>query len=228
MAHEDRINSHFAKYVANAQVSFRSEVPTWSMRNDATVLADVIVNDRQASVYCQGHGIQRAVMISALQALVPESLSVATEEVARGGAEVEASTPAYLLALEEPEIYQHPVRARHFARVLKNLSVGHGAQVAMATHSPYFIRPEQFPSLRRFVIKDGEAASWSTSTTMIADESTASPEKIARFMEREAPGVFSEGFFADLVVLVEGDTDRAVLEVVAERLGARSIQTESP
>lgn len=213
-SHEDRINSYFAKFVTNAQVSFRSEVPSWSMRNDATVLADVIVNDRQASVHRQGHGIQRAVMISALQALVPDSGHEETES----DGEADAPSPAFLLALEEPEIYQHPVRARHFARVLKSLSSGHGAQVAMATHSPYFIRPEQFPLLRRFMIEDGEATSWSTSIVKIAHESTSTAEKITKFVEREAPGVFSEGFFADLVVLVEGDTDRAVFEAVAERL----------
>ncbi|MEN8234192.1 MAG: AAA family ATPase [Actinomycetota bacterium] len=215
-SHEGRINTYFREYVANAEITFRSEVPEWSMRNDATVLADVIVDDRQASVHRQGHGIQRAVMISALQSLLSE-----TEDESAEAADLaaDASTPAFLLALEEPEIYQHPVRARHFARVLANVSSRTGAQVAMATHSPYFVRPDQFPSLRRFVLEEGSATSWRTSPDRIEEESSLSADRIARFMEREASGAFSEGFFADLVVLVEGATDKAILETMAEQLG---------
>ena len=43
--------------------------------------------------------------------------------------------------------------------------------------------------------------------------------RVERVMEKEIPRTFSEGFFADAVVFVEGDTDRVILETLSERLG---------
>jgi putative ATP-dependent endonuclease of OLD family len=45
-------------------------------------------------------------------------------------------------------------------------------------------------------------------------------ESARKTIEQLVPKTFSEGFFADGVVLVEGDTDRVIVEVLAERLGS--------
>jgi putative ATP-dependent endonuclease of the OLD family len=124
-----------------------------------------------------------------------------------------------LLCVEEPEIYQNPVRARHFARVLTDLSADERWQVLLATHSPYFVLLSQFESLRRFTADQGVARVVSTSTAAISTASDVDKSKVMSCVEREVPRRFSEGFFADGVALVEGETDRVVIEVLAERLG---------
>jgi hypothetical protein len=47
----------------------------------------------------------------------------------------------------------------------------------------------------------------------------ADEDAVRKAVQKRLPTTFSEGFFADAVVLVEGDTDRVVLECLAERLG---------
>ena len=221
-AHSVAVTHHFASFVPAGTVRFVGDPPEWSLRGEATVRAEVRVSGLNTDVGRQGHGVQRALMVAVLQAMVMSPSSEADE--GRGAEALELddaprrSDPNLLLALEEPEIYQHPVRARHFARVLSALATSE-TQVMLATHSPYFVLPDQFASLRRFSVDSGRAGALSTSMEKIATDSGASPDKIKRCMEREVPRTFSEGFFAEGVVLVEGDTDRVVIETVAERLG---------
>ncbi len=53
--------------------------------------------------------------------------------------------PNLVLAIEEPELYQHPSRQRHLASVLLNLAEGalpgvaKNTQVIYTTHSPLFV-----------------------------------------------------------------------------------------
>ena len=148
-------------------------------------------------------------MIAAMQALSQPVTEPSDQE----------ATSALLLALEEPEIYQHPVRARHFARVLHELSDQPGIQVAMATHSRYFVRPERFASLRRFRIDNAQFQVRSTTVADVAAAVNTDELKILQRLILDVNGEFGEAFFADYVVLVEGATDKIVIEALAARLG---------
>ncbi len=226
--HADRVNGLLAELVPKAKVEFRSSPPAWALKGDTTILTDVVIDGERKDVSRQGHGIQRALMMAMLQARVPDEEFIKLQ-LAEGGAspeEVEAQLgaemakiPSLIVAIEEPEIYQHPVRARHFARVLSQIAARPDTQVMVATHSPYFVLPEQFDSLRRFTLSGGRTV---VSSTSIADVATASGRpvpQIEKAVEREIPHTFSEGFFADGVVFVEGDTDRVVIEAIGERTG---------
>ena len=223
-----RINTMFASLVPNASIEFVPEVPSWSLKGDASVLTDVVIDGERREVSRQGHGIQRAVMISMLQATVPDQ-AAAVAVVEQAGLEGdEADTrlqeeltriPALVIGIEEPEIYQHPVRARLFARVLSQWAQRAGSQVILATHSPYFLLPEQFESLRRFTLIDGCSEITSVTIAAVAAAARIDPLKVEKVVAKEIPHTFSEGFFADAVVLVEGDSDRVIIEVLAERLG---------
>ena len=169
-------------------------------------------------------------MIAMLQALVPdEDLARSTHSLEDDESETEAAErlsqalehlPSMIIGIEEPEIYQHPVRARAFARVLSSLTKDAGVQLIAATHSPYFVRPEQFESVRRVVAGDGGSRAIQTTLTEISDRANCEQESARKTIEQLVPKTFSEGFFADGVVLVEGDTDRVIVEVLAERLGS--------
>ena len=99
-------------------------------------MADVFLKDDGfgGPVDRQGHGLQRAFIFTLLQHLartaVPEAGEVATEGDFAGGdgapapAAIVAQAPTLILAIEEPELYQHPTKQRHFAEVLRGLSSG--------------------------------------------------------------------------------------------------------
>ncbi|WP_158274435.1 AAA family ATPase [Cellulomonas sp. WB94] len=224
-----RINARLASLVPNASVTLTPEVPDWTPKADPTVTTRVTIDGVANDVSRQGHGIQRAVMISMFQALVPD------EELTRGLhaplegeddaaaeqrlAKALEALPSLVVCVEEPEIYQHPVRARSFARTLTELSAHGSVQIVVATHSPYFVRPEQFDSLRRFTLTGGATTTEQATVTSIAQQTGIAPLKIKSAVERMLPTEFSEGFFSDAVVLVEGPTDRVAIEAIASLLG---------
>lgn len=223
------VNSRLQQLVPGTEIRFTPTIPEWVPKSDATVRTDVVVNGVANDVARQGHGTQRAVMMSMLQALVPDAADTSashaaldgeTEEEAKARLDEElAGLPSLIICIEEPEIYQHPVRARTFARVLTELSQDPHVQVIIATHSPYFVRPEQFSSLRRISL-DGVATTASSATiASIAATLDKSVESVRDTVTKQIPTDFSEGFFSDRVILVEGDTDKAILEVLCDRAG---------
>lgn len=203
--HEEQINALLSELVQNAKVTLRGAPPDFDFKKGSQIFTDVTVDERSVSIDRQGHGIQRAVMIAVLRALALEGSSSASQ----------STQPSLLLALEEPEIYQHPIRARHFGRVLSGISAQSGFQVAMTTHSPYLLRPEAFPSIRRLQNISGRSHITYTTTAQVAQRAALLEDKIAKCLMREVVGEFGEAFFADLVVLVEGITDKIVIEAAA-------------
>lgn len=215
-------------------------------------------DDFRAPVERTGHGLQRAFILSLLQHLALASSRVIeddnsdeegdeqdeSDEVVSGDA-FTASThadqpplmlPGLILAIEEPELYQHPTKQRHFAKVLARLAAGtlpgvaRQMQIVFATHSPLFVRMDDFGSVRlarRAALAEG------TPRETVLKESTI--EKVCKALEivrSERPGSFTgptllarlhimnpeicEGFFSSVAVLVEGPSDRAALAAAAE------------
>ena len=223
-SHANRVSKHLAELVPNASVRFQAEPPAWAIKGEPSITTTVRVDGAHNDVARQGHGVQRAVMIAMLQALVAEVTAgnaTADDRAAVAGvAEASASpAPALVICVEEPEIYQHPIRARSFARVLTQLASTGQAQVVIATHSPYFVRPEQFGALRRIALHGGCSSLTQATIQEVATTAAISVDKVRKLALQELPRTLSEGFFADGVIFVEGDTDKVVLEALAERLG---------
>lgn len=224
----ERINARLGALVPSAHVRFSTEVPGWVPNPQATVQTDVTIDGTTNDVSRQGHGIQRAVMIAMFQSLVPDAkLAESAHEVVDGESVEEAAVrhqhalddlPVLLICIEEPEIYQHPIRARAFARVLAEMAEHAEVQVILATHSPYFVRPGQFEALRRFALASGATSVAATSAPSVASTASTDVENVKKVIAKRLPTGFSEGFFADAVVLVEGDTDRVVIESLAEKM----------
>ncbi|WP_445372036.1 ATP-dependent nuclease [Methylomonas sp. HW2-6] len=97
----------------------------------------VLDGTTETAVERQGHGFQRTILISALQ-LLAQSGSASAEGV-------------ICLAIEEPELFQHPIQAQAFAKVLRSLAEDDSKriQVTYATHSPYFLEARHFDQVRR-------------------------------------------------------------------------------
>jgi hypothetical protein len=224
-----RINARLSSLVPNASVTLTSTLPEFAPKVDPSIATAVTIDGITNDVSRQGHGVQRAVMISMFQAIVPDADLTRTTHIMQEGedeataqARLEESLsglPGIIVAIEDPEIYQHPIRARAFARTLIELAQQPGVHVLLATHSPYFIQPEQFAALRRFTYARGETFVANPTISSVATSSGIADDNIAKAITSHVPTEFSEGFFAEAVALVEGQTDRIVLEAAATKLG---------
>lgn len=174
-------------------------------------------------VASKGHGLQRAYLMAALQAL-------AEVEASREAAPLEDGSPVssrgLLLVVEEPELYQHPAQARFIARTFENLTADPAAQVRVlaCTHSPIFVDVRSFDSLRR--VRKGQTQSG----THVSVKQASLDQVAQRLAQVHGPSrAFSgdglrtkltalmnpyvnEALFADFVVVVEGEEDKALIE----------------
>jgi putative ATP-dependent endonuclease of the OLD family len=168
----------------------------------------------------QGHGLQRALVIALLHELAETALP----------SEVEAETKAadarsLVLAIEEPELYQHPLQARTLAASLEKLAsegTERPIQVSYSTHSPYFTHPALFGDLRlcRRNAQGGTdcVAADPDAVTKAITEAGFTGE-IANRVEAALATSLREAIFAAAVLLCEGPTDAAVLAGVAALQG---------
>ena len=209
----ERFTGALREYVPSGKVSFVPQPPELKMPTMQVGLR-VMDGGLETGIGRQGHGFQRALLMAAVQELA---------RVADGG-----GAPSLFLAVEEPELYQHPAQARHFANTLARLPrSGAGAiQVAYATHSEHFVDPVRYERLRRFRKEAGHSEGPTARVTSATVEGVAErlaglvsdfqvPKKVAITMRR----TLSEAVFGHAVLLVEGRTDMALLSGVADRQG---------
>src|SRR5690606_39049292 len=78
------------------------------------------------------------------------------------------------LAIEEPELFQHPIQAQAFAKVLRSLAedADKRIQVTYATHSPYFLEARHFDQVRRLTRSADETPVVSVNYATVADVKT--------------------------------------------------------
>ena len=113
----------------------------------------------------------------------------------------------YLLLFEEPELYLHPRAQRQLMDALSSFSKEH--QVLVTTHSPGFFQPgtEGFTKLQKTT--EGVNATPVDLTLDLRDS-----YQVVRHENNEA------AFFAQNVVLVEGDSDTFVYPHIAKLISA--------
>lgn len=161
----------------------------------------------------QGHGFQRTLLLA--------GLTVLSRQVRSGG-----QATAMFLAIEEPELFQHPTQARAFALVLRNLAEDSAqrTQIAYATHSPYFISAQNFDEIRRISAVEVQGYVESRLNVATLDDvcgrlaGFVDGEKVRRRFSQVCLNYLPEALFAERVVLVEGDCDAAVLEGLCSQL----------
>lgn len=130
--------------------------------------------------------------------------------------------------MEEPELYQHPLQARHFSSVLAALPrSGRAAiQVAYATHNEHFVEPTRFDRLRRFQKRrtsrpfpTADAISAKTSALAARLQGILDPDQISTRVEITLRRMIAEAVFARAVLLTEGYSDAAVFAGIADLQG---------
>lgn len=160
-----------------------------------------------------GHGLQRSYIIALLQ------------ELALYGTEGE---PRLLLAVEEPELYQHPPQARHLADVLSQLA-SENTQVLVSTHSPYFVSGSVFENVRvvrrpahdvSSTVRWASAKDVGTKIGEALGEPFVPPSATIAKLQQLLQPQLAELFFATKVVLVEGREDIAFIQTYLQLQGS--------
>ena len=195
-------------------------------------------DDYESRVERTGHGLQRAFIITMLQHLnaariagtEPEDETTKEDEIETKSSDLQL--PGLVLAIEEPELYQHPSRQRHLASVLFDLAKGvipgvaENTQVIYTTHSPLFVGLDRFDQIR--VLRKASQSDGRPKTTQLkkADMESVAKElwhasgrqdkmftvdTLKPRLQSIMTPLMGEGFFADVVVLVEGEGDRAAI-----------------
>lgn len=122
-------------------------------------------------------------------------------------------TTQFILAVEEPEAFLHPQKQKE---LYKDIRAAQSAnlRVIVTTHSPYIVAETPFTQLG-LLKKDGQY-----SALHIADVKS---QKDHETFDAYSDEVNSLLFFADKVVLVEGESDARVIKLLLEKkLGAQA------
>lgn len=171
----------------------------------------------ETTVERQGHGFQRTILISALQ-LLAQSGSASAEGV-------------ICLAIEEPELFQHPIQAQAFAKVLRSLAEDSSKriQIAYATHSPYFLEARHFDQVRRLTRSSDEIPTVSVNFATVADvkaklSGVVDAEVVDRRLDHNVADQLSIALFAIRAFLVEGPTESSVFYGIGDRSAPGSLE----
>ncbi len=177
--------------------------------------ARVLIGERDflGNIARVGHGLQRSFIVALLQ----EEATMNVE-----------GRPTLLLGIEEPELYQHPPQARHFAQLLQTLS-SDDVQPVVTTHSPYFVTGKGFEAIRMVRPRTTDSGTSVTQLTYEAlterlaealEEDPAEPSTVMAQVEQIMQPSQSELFFTEVPVLVEGPEDVAFISTYLQ-LGAK-------
>ena len=249
-------------YVPSAKFELRVEEPILPDVPSPATRPHLVEDGYEGSIDRKGHGLQRALIFSLLQHMAvakpieaddgdaqafnissnaQESRNTSGELLTSPDVKAAPVGPDLIIAIEEPELYQHPLRARHLSRILlamsheEHLGPGGRNQIIYTTHSPYFVDLERFDQLR-VMRKNKETPEEPPCTGVFSYSLQAAGEKLpevtgrpsheftaASFSARAYPVMtqtVNEGFFADAVVLVEGATEVAALLTVSNLIGS--------
>ena len=218
---EQSLSTRVSRFAPGAGVKLAWEERTPQVQVPG-VRAELVEGGFATEIGRQGHGLQRAYVLALLG------------ELAEQGATDSQSRPLLFTMIEEPELYQHPSRARSLARVLLGLTESEPirSQIIYATHSPLMVGLDRIDGLRlfRLAIASGNPETSvsqvdlaSTATELWeASGGTGTPftaETLRPRLRLIAEAPVAEGFFAEGVVLVEGEEDKALVLAAARSRG---------
>lgn len=136
----------------------------------------------------QGTGLQRMSLIFLIQNMIQKKFLGENENK--------------LLLIDEPEAFLHPEAVRALSRSL--YEIGERMPLMISTHSPILIDLSQrHTSIQVFRVGDQEAVQLFNSTKVQFDNDDIQNMKILNYVD----SYVNEFFFADKILIVEGDTE---------------------
>jgi len=164
----------------------------------------------------KGHGLQRAVMFALVRAWA-KALRTTDEPRATGA---RRASDSVFFAIEEPELFLHPHAQRQLFSSLVEIAASPDHQVFLSTHSTHFVDLEHY---RRIAIVAKPSAQRGTEVRQCTRELFAGDDAADRRRRLHMASWINpdrgELFFARKVILVEGETEKAVFPFLAQKIG---------
>ena len=200
---ENRIRRNIRAVFESADVRLRFKFPDVQELISTTATLELKDSGPWTPPGLKGQGFQRVLYLALLRALA-EEIRVSGE-----GPGAEDLHRPFILLFEEPEAFLHPALQQEMGEAL--LSIAETNQVVISTHSPVLVTPQRVENViivRQQVSNQGVCATVCTVPDLSAlpdgeDKQLAAMLKYANS---------SEFLFADCVLVVEGPSDRSLLE----------------
>lgn len=203
--------------------------------------ATLVEDNFEGEITHKGHGLQRALIVTLLQHLaVTIPMDSKRGELDESDGNIienkdnlnKTRGPDLILAIEEPELYLHPSRCRYLSNLLLQLAerpeigLAPKNQIIYTTHSPYFVDLHRFDQIRlvRKVFLSDSSIPQSVVKHFPLDKAKIEIARICNVppndFTRESfkaramsvmNTIVNEGFFADVVVIVEGQSEVGML-----------------
>ncbi len=220
---QQKINSHdnekieffeeevqgFLKEVTSTKIKFNIDVKPLDEILSTSLKPNFDYNGLETLLNHQGNGVQRTFMLSILKGFKLYMKKYQSEE--------KGTNRPLIIAIEEPELYLHPHLARVFKDTLYSLADEGFFQVLATSHSPNFIdlaKPHR--TLARLSLDEEKNVIVSQVNSDIYGLPVHEKEKFQALL-RFNPYV-NEIFFANNIILVEGDTEVIALKLIGEKL----------
>lgn len=205
---EDQIKNHMRAVFKEADFRLNFRLPEIS---DLMESVTVELRDRGpwTPLEGKGQGFQRTLYLALLRTLA-EELRETRNEIHR----------PFLLLYEEPETFLHPALQREMGDILENIS--NSNQVVVATHSPLLVNPQR---IQKVLILQRTASSEKDSpkTRCLAPDfdlhKDPNDKQLVNLLKFSSSAEF---LFADHVLVVEGPSDRALVEASWYSVSSRS------
>lgn len=179
--------------------------------------AQIVIDDGMtSSANHKGDGIKRAIMFALIRTYVQK------RQLRQPKADDDAVVPdrPFLFLFEEPELYLHPQAQHTLYSCLTSLARSH--QVCVSTHSPCFLHPTAtgtFARIKKVPAPHINCPPVARVAEICISESLDSRDAF-QFLCYENNAA---AFFADKVLLVEGDSEEIFLPKYFEVCGGRQI-----
>lgn len=199
----------FLNDVTSTDVKFKVNVSPLDEIVSTSISTNFNYNGLDTELNHQGNGVQRTFILSVFKGFRKYKRRFE-------GANIENKRPL-IIALEEPELYLHPHLARVFKDTLYGLADDGFFQVIATSHSPNFVdlsKPNR--TLAKCYLDENKQVGISQVNSDVYGLPKHEKERFQALL-RFNPHV-NEVFFADRVILVEGDTEVIAFKVIGEKL----------
>lgn len=162
----------------------------------------------ETPIALQGHGVQRALIFALVEAL-------ARREAASSESADDAKIRSTVLLFEEPELYIHPHLMRRLRTALKTITDADCWQCVATTHSPFLVEVADDPTslviMRRPLPSEPPERSQIDIDPFAGEEEHKKRDRESLRAALDFHPTVCEAFFARRTVLVEGDSELALM-----------------
>ncbi|SHG71143.1 Predicted ATP-dependent endonuclease of the OLD family, contains P-loop ATPase and TOPRIM domains [Fodinibius roseus] len=210
---EDQITSYVAENFENIGVSLEFPAPeSQVMFKNAQVWIDE-KGFSKVTADNVGEGVKRILIFSLFRTLADLAMNnlQLSEDSEEFGDEITDVSRSLLILYEEAELFLHPELQKILIHTFSQLYKS-GAQVIFSTHSPFMIQPPSLQTIN-LVKKDSDKGTQVTLFNSIIEKEEKRYQNTLLQIEN-----VSNYIFADKVLLVEGESDRLIIEKLGSYL----------